>query len=441
MAEDNTRCRALPQCDKETVLADSSGCVAEKDYFSVCLPWDGRIWQDESGVHANKGTPPPDGVYDRIVIANGCIVNARVADNVPIYTGSPCAPLPGDCSGGGGSGGGSGNLCNPSATPGNLYKCDLSGRPLVTVGIEGGAGITVTGTGTTADPFIISGGGGSSGGGIFLKSGNDAIKITGSGSQADPYVIAHKSGKQVNINGLVFDQYGHLIDTGSGSANQGVAGIIPGDGIDVSTDPKTNIATIKLDDPLNKKQGNWQLGGYTVTLDKYNRITNIQQSISLPANSKVSCGDYELTINQYGSITAIEKAGGGAGDDGDSDVSSAGDCFFFNWNSTLDKRNTWRAKFRLIKKSRLIGKIYYESGNSDAKIETVFVRIGSVDCQVKFAKNGDIIFWSDAIFGQGEHALRIRVQMGVTTAYPDLQICATINACAFSYDNVVEVLS
>lgn len=305
--EDKCTPRVIQQCEQTLQEAIEKGTSATP--WSICLPWGGQLYQDATGIHAQSGTPPPDGIYDRIVVANGCIIDARKSE-APVYVGSPCAPLPGDCSGSGG-GGSTGNTCNPSSTPGNLYRCDFSGRPLVTCEIVGGAGVTVTGSGTTADPYIISAGGGESGG-VYLHSDNEAISITGAGTRDDPYVFAHKAGYQTTANGLVFDAYGHLVGETGGSANAGVQGIIGDEGIKVDVDNRSGIYTIGLEDPLNNKEGTYLFGGYNVTLDKYNRVFDIQQGINLGEPQTFTCGDKDITVNALGSITNVQPSSGGS---------------------------------------------------------------------------------------------------------------------------------
>lgn len=301
----------MQTCGEETLAtAAEPKAVAP---WSVCLPWGGQLVQDEHGLHVKQGNPPADGVYDRIVVVDGCIVNALKSD-APTYVGSPCAPLPGGCGDSGGSGGGDGNLCNPSPMPGNLYKCDFTGRPLVQLSLVGGGGVSVIGNGTTENPYVISASGGGSGSGIYLRPGDDAIVVTGGGGRDDPYTITHKEGLQTTANGLVFDHYGHLIAQTDGSANAGVQGILPGDGIDVQSDPRSGIYTIGLTPALNNKAGTWLWGGYNVQLDNYNRIMDITQSINLGGEQTFTCGDKQVKVNALGSVTAIQPVSGGGGD-------------------------------------------------------------------------------------------------------------------------------
>src|SRR5699024_1061271 len=87
--------------------------------WELCLPFAGKLISKGGCIELLPGTPPPDGVYGKVVVANGCIVGLEKAD-IPIYSAPPCAPVPCDC----GSGGGGGDICNASTEAGNLFSCD-----------------------------------------------------------------------------------------------------------------------------------------------------------------------------------------------------------------------------------------------------------------------------------------------------------------------------
>lgn len=324
----------MAQCTEQFDECDALPLSGET--WSVCLPFAGRIWADGNGVHGVKGTNlPPDGVYGKVVIANGCIIGVEEED-VPLYTGSPCAPLPGDCGSGGttgggtsgsgtGSGSGSGGcICDltPSSASGNLFATDAAGRPLVRCYVQAGSGITVTGNGTLANPYIVSAGSASGGSGvsvspIYIRSGNEAITVTGSGSRTDPFVISHKMGESATINGMTFDNYGHLtgVSAVSSGGNKGVTAVIGQNGIEAATDNNTGIVTIGLSANPNNLIGAYTFGGYNVSVDNWGRIYGIDRAIDLGASHVVTCGDTKLTINALGSITAVEGGSSGGGGD------------------------------------------------------------------------------------------------------------------------------
>lgn len=303
----------LPPCPEEPAEPAPQPCPG----WDICLPWGGRIYSHNGCVYGERGNPPPDGVYGKIVVANGCIIDA-LPEDVPLYTGNPCAPLPGDCassgtpgvSGSGGTtsggttGGGSGNTgssgntgtssgggtstvacCPPSSASGNLYELDAAGRPLVRCHIEAGTAISVTGDGSDINPYVISASGGSSGSGgistqaVYIRSGNSAISVTGSGTRTDPFTITHKTGASGSADGMTFDQFGHCtsISTGSsdGAISKYITGIVGKDNVDVVVDPKSKIATIGLRKPTNSVTGTYQFGDYEVSVDSYGIISNV----------------------------------------------------------------------------------------------------------------------------------------------------------------------
>ena len=133
---DNCISRMLASCGA-TTLKEPEATKCEN--FSFCLPFGGHVEYDGTCIQYTPGTPPADGVYSKIYIANGCIVGAEKYDP-PIFSGSPCAPVPNpcDCDGSGG-----GSLPDPSTQSGNLFQYDAAGRPLVKVTINGGDGISV----------------------------------------------------------------------------------------------------------------------------------------------------------------------------------------------------------------------------------------------------------------------------------------------------------
>lgn len=319
----------MTNCTTQTDICDAVPRIGE--VWSICLPFGGRIWADGNGVHAAGGIAPPDGVYGKVVIANGCIIGVEPED-VPLYTGSPCAPLPGDCgssggagggmSGGGSTGGSSGSggcTCDltPSSTTGNQFTTDAAGRPLVRVSIKGADGITVTGNGTTSNPYVIS----NSGGGItvepvYITSGNAAITVTGTGSRQDPFVITHKEGTSGTVNGMKFDSYGHFIGAAEGSSTKGITGIVGASGIQATVDKTTGVATISLTDPPEDILGTYTTGGYNLTFDAWGRLYEVGRAIDLGGSHEVTCGDAKLTISPLGSIVKVESGSGGGGGGG-----------------------------------------------------------------------------------------------------------------------------
>lgn len=296
--QDKCSPRITFDCNGDTIQEPQvkSGCPD----FSLCLPWGGRLWQENGCLKAQPGTPPPDGIYDRIIIADGCIVGLEKAD-VALYVPPSCTEVPAACAS---SSEGAASSCEASPLAGNLYTCDASGRPLVRCSIKGGDGIIVSGSGTTSDPYRIKAN--ISAETLRVVAGNNGVTVTGTGSAADALVISHKGGGlNTTVNGMRFDQYGHLVEyTESTTSSGGVNGIVPGDGIDVQMDNKVGIATLSLSKPANVLNGIYQCGGYDVHLDLKNRIFNLTQRINIPAHT-YAFGPYDVELNKLGSVVAI----------------------------------------------------------------------------------------------------------------------------------------
>lgn len=350
--EDKDPCDILPQAGEA---------------WSVCLPWGGRIWSDSNGVHAAGGIAPPDGVYGKIVIANGCLVGVE-AEDVPLYTGSPCAPLPSGCGEGGGS-------LGPGLTP---------TPATITCEIEAGAGITITGDGTDANPYVIA----VENNGIFLRSDNAAITVTGSGTRTSPFTITHKEGMATTINGMTFDAFGHLTSASEGGSATGsgtVNGLVPGFGITVDVNQTAGVATISQQAQVPSVPGNYQFGGYDVTLDTAGQVSRISQAINIEgAPLTAGCGGIDLTINQFGVITSIV------------DTFSVGASYTTAWGDGAEQKI---AQFRMRSSSAISGICI----NEEQKYDDLKILINGVECDKIGA-----MFWGNGIFLQGLHTVEVQ---------------------------------
>lgn len=358
----------MPECKTDNDPCDILPRAGEA--WSVCLPFGGRIWADGNGVHANGGIAPPDGVYGKVVIADGCIVGVEPED-VPLYTGSPCAPLPGGC----------GGAATAAVNEPAVFALD---NPAVFCEIAAGAGVTIVGNGTAEDPYIIS-----ADNGIYIRSDNHAISITGDGTRQNPITVKHKSGLATSMNGMTFDAFGHLIsaNTNETAGTKGIKGIVPGFGINVDTDIATGIANISVGSQVPSVPGNYQLGGYNVSLDQTGRVSSIQQNVDTGATRQtVACGTTDLQINQFGTITAIaETMNLGAG-------------YLFTWNTAEVPEETLQvAKFTMRCPSALAGICF-----SDASSDGSDFLLDAQRCD----KIGNL-FWNSGVFMAGEHLLEI----------------------------------
>lgn len=315
--------RALKVCD-ETEIQSASDKEFECEPFSVCLPFGGSLFYNGGCINYEKGTPPADGTYGKIIIEGGCIVGVE-QDTVPQYAATPCAPVPNPCDCGEGSG------ASISTRACNLITQDATGALQALLYVEGDNGVTISGCGTAERPLIISGGGGSGGGGSLI--GDSIITVT---SISNGNKLTHKQSPAgtTTVKGMTFDAFGHFQSyTEPSSSGDGLAGIVAGIGIDVQTNPNTQIATVSLKPLASDPTGTHLLGGYNVTTDKYGRVTGFSRAITSPAGT-FTLGEYDVTTNALGSITNIVKHSGGGGGGSSSSIGlTAGSVsFYYLWD-------------------------------------------------------------------------------------------------------------
>lgn len=363
--------------------------------WSICLPFGGRLLSRNGCVYAESGNPPADGIYGKIVIANGCIAGVEPVeaclDNVAL-----CAGNPETCDSSiNALAESSGGCCQPSNSIGNLYSLDITGLPLVRCTIRGGSGVTVTGDGTTSNPYIISASA-IAVQSVYLASENDAIVVHGAGSYANPFAVAHKDGKQGKYNGMTFDKYGHLIDTGEGSANSGINAVVGGTGIDVQTDNKVGMATVGLAKPVRNKNGAYHIGGWALELDEYNRIFDLTREINI-TSATYPFGFYDVSINPTGSISGIAQSNNGLGEN-----------FVFNWQAG-GTPHTRKATFTLRIPTAL-GGVLYTAMDDLVFWKNLNITLDSMTAahpKVETVAPDCMPFWSFGVFAPGQHTLTI----------------------------------
>lgn len=352
----------MPECKTDKDHCDILPVAGEA--WNVCLPFGGRIWSDSNGIHAAGGLPPPDGVYGKVVIADGCIVGVEPAD-VPLYTGSPCAPAPNGC-------GGTTSVLGDGFTPGGT---------VITCEIEAGAGVSVSGSGTEADPYVIS-----ADTGVYIRSDNSAIALTGAGTRNNPFTLAHKTGVATTVNGLTFDAFGHLssVSTDETAGSKGIKGIVPGFGISANTDNVSGIATVGLQSQVESVPGDYQLGGFNAVINQAGQVSSItQQIMHEDAPVKAVCGTTDLVFNQYGSITSAI------------DTMDLGAAYLAAWSAGTAVRT---AQFTMRCNSALAGVCLAEN--------KVFTGVQFlIDGQV--CDRIDNLFWGSGIYIVGTHTLEV----------------------------------
>lgn len=385
----------LPPCPDPPVEPTPQPCAD----WSICLPFGGRLVSQGGCVYAEGGNPPADGVYGKVIIANGCIAGVEpveaCVDNVALCAGNPetCA---GEATGSTPVKARAASFsATPSAATGNQYSLDITGLPLVRCTVYGGEGISVTGDGTTSNPYVVSAAA-IDVQTVYVASENDAISVTGDGSYANPITLAHKAGLQGRCNGMTFDRYGHLVDMGEGSANSGVNAVVGGVGISVQTDSRAGMATVSLGKPTRNRNGTYHIGGWELELDEYNRIFDISREIEIES-ATYPLGLYDVSLSPTGSVSGISRNSNGLGEN-----------FVFNWQAGGTPRS--RTAVFTLRIPTALGGVLYTAMADVAFWQSLTITLDSLTAAHPSvgAKAPDCLpFWSFGVFAAGQHTLTI----------------------------------
>lgn len=259
--------------------------------FGRQLVYDGNCFRLD-----NPETLITDGWYSEFQVIDGCIVEARQAA-LPIYTPPPCAPVPEPC-----DGGGSGDGITIAPDTCNLSRWNSSGQLLTTLSVQPGSGVTLSGCGSINDPLIVSldQGGDAS---VYITSLSPSwLTVSGSGSSIDPYILQMVSSPlgAGTYAGFEIDDFGRITGYTTPEAS-GVIGIVGGPGIEA--DNQAGLVTISLG-TSGVTAGTYTLGGYNVTIASTGQVTNVVRQINT-VSGVYTFGDYEVAVNEFGSITEI----------------------------------------------------------------------------------------------------------------------------------------
>ena len=294
--EDTCVKRPLPDCGDSEQKGTSEGFCPDWD---ACMPFGGRLYSRDGCVQFEaSATAPADGVYDRVVVQDGCIKGVA-GQEVASYQPRPCTETPCDCN----SGSGGGGSADVSDDPANLITEDASGL-LAKLYASGSGGISVSGAGTQSSPLRIQASAQTARG--YVQAGNDGVVVSGAGTQASPYVVSHKTGGagDQTISGMRFDGYGHLVGYTPPSSAGTVNGVIGRNGIEASTDIASGVVTLDLQQTIHNVQGTYRFGGFDVDVDQYGRFQQIEREVEVAEGDRYF-GAYLVSVNQYGSVTGI----------------------------------------------------------------------------------------------------------------------------------------
>ena len=296
--EDTCVKRPLPDCGDSEQKGASEGFFCPD--WDACMPFGGRLYSRGGCVQFEaSATAPADGVYDRVVVQNGCIAGVE-GTQVDVYQPQPCTNAPCSCGDSGGSG--SGEDISPSA--GNLIYRDGSGALLARLFLGSGDGVSVSGAGTQSDPLVVS----ASPQTLrpYVQAGNSGVSVTGTGVQDDPCIVSHKDGSagEMLVNGFSFDRYGHLQGYEPPSSAGTVNGVLSRNGVLATTDSSTGIVTVELAPAVMDASGTYRLGGFDVTVDGYGRVQQAAQSVEVTPGARYM-GAQLVTLTESGSVADV----------------------------------------------------------------------------------------------------------------------------------------
>jgi len=290
-------CRVYPKstrCDEDL---NAQAGVRECESFTACLPFGASlVFDGECLTFTSSTAVPDDGVYDKLVIQDGCIVEVR-KDDLPVYTPPPCTPVPVPC-----DDTGSGTVVlNPDVA--NLLYWDSSSRLTGKLFYENSGDITLSGNGTSSSPLRIDAN-------ItpttisMVSTTTDVLLLTNPATNQFVINMATIDNAQVGTHaGFEIDRYGRVVrytDPGSsGVADiQGTAG-----NIEVSN----SQGIYRIDLPsLHTGPQQVQAGEQALTIDLQGRVSQIVNNPSSVGNrfSSVISGTWTTNLFSFTSTAS-----------------------------------------------------------------------------------------------------------------------------------------
>lgn len=263
----------------------------ETPKFSFCagnqtIHWDG------SRLRTEKTLDVVDGEYGTVIIEDGCIVGYGLSP-IATYTPPYCNPNPEPCGDGSST---TGVSVSPEA--GNSLVDSALGLYARTY-VQGSAGISVTGTGTLASPYIVKGTGSS--GVKSVLSDNPHIVIDETIPSAPAVGLSDSGIAPGTYAGLTIDRYG-LVTGYTENTDDVVSDISSGTDIEVS-----NIGGTYTVGHATQVAGNTtvRMGAYDVRISAGGHVESTTRMVNVEPGIYAVDG-WLLTVDSYGAITSIE---------------------------------------------------------------------------------------------------------------------------------------
>lgn len=292
-------CRISPKNTRCDDALDKEAGTRICDSFTTCLPFGGLLAFDGECITFTEPTQAPeDGVYDRFVVQNGCITEARKAD-LPTYTPPPCTPIPVPC-----DDTGSGTI-TISPDVANLLYWDSSSRLVGKLFYENSGDVTLSGNGTAGSPLRISANIAPTITTITSPT-PDVLLLANPDTNVFTLAMATISNSVVGVHaGFEIDRYGRVVGY---------------------TEPAAGGVTEIRETPGNTVVTGAQ-GVYIIDLPTL--YSTLQ---------KVQAGDQELTIDMQGRVSQIDNKAQAVGDRFSTVISGSWTTNTFSFTSTISGR-------------------------------------------------------------------------------------------------------
>lgn len=275
----------VPEVDEKEIYPPATPA------FSFCagkytIAWDGtRLRAEETNII-------PDGEYDTVTVADGCIVGYGNGAS-PTYTPPYCNPNPAPCGEGSGSAGG----YSVSPQVGNILEDSALGLYARSY-VQGGTGIAVAGNGTEANPYKITS---SVWSGITqITSNNPHISIDNTVATAPSVGMAPTGFAAGVYAGFAIDRFG--IVTGYTEDSGDVVSEVMS-GLDIQVSSIGGTYTVSHATTL---AGNTtiQAGAYEMRFSGGGHVESATRNITVESGIYAIDG-WLFTVNTYGAITNI----------------------------------------------------------------------------------------------------------------------------------------
>lgn len=264
--------------------------------FDFCVG-DYTVSWDGTRLRRERHRQTPDGTYSNITLVNGCITDYGYCDE-PIYTPPYCNPSPGSCQDtGGNSTGGSGGSVTISPHKDNTLSTTPAGLFARTY-VKAGDNISVTGTGTVNNPYVVSASTTASGGAGGAIIGRDGVKVTTSNTGVSYVSLEPSALPAGKYEAFTLDAYGRIVGYDTSESIK----LAAGEGISITE----SIDGITIGHNVTDVDGTYQLGGYSLTMDRSGHITGIQRTTNLEAGT-YNLGAYNVTVDEFGGVTKIQQ--------------------------------------------------------------------------------------------------------------------------------------